>query len=107
MTFDEFVAAVDARLAPFKVARMPEQDRDGWAGWKTEGKHAQLHYHPENLHFPVALGFTDVGTEGIATAVWPSPQQPLPFMLDDYNARTAALQILQQFGVDFDPDDIT
>jgi hypothetical protein len=106
VTFDEFVAAVDARLAPFNVVRMPEQERDGWAGWKTEYKHAQLHHHPENSHFPVALGFTDIGGEGIATAVWPSSQQPFSLRLAEYDARTAALEILKDFGVDVDADNV-
>ena len=65
----------------------------------------QFAHHPDNIHFPASLGFTDAGVQGVAITVMQAPtQQPLPFKMDDYGARTAAIEILRHFGVEFDAD---
>jgi hypothetical protein len=104
LNFREFVAAVDARLVPYGIASVPEQEREReHAGWKVPQKYAWLFHYPEDVHYPAHLSFSDVGVEGIAIPVSPSPQQPYPLKLDDYGARTAAIAILEQFGIAFDP----
>ena len=88
---------------------MPEQDREvEQAGWVSpEGDmHALLFHQPEGP-YPVRLGFTTIGVEGVAITVRTVPQQPYLLMLDDYNARSAAITILEQFGVDFDADEVS
>jgi hypothetical protein len=107
MIFREFIEAVDAKLKPYGVAGMPRQDTAiEQVGWKAPHRRALLSHNPKDIHYPVRLGFTDVGVEGIVITVSFSAQMPLPLMLDEYNSRSAAIVILQQLGVDFDADAI-
>jgi hypothetical protein len=59
MTFEEFVSAVEFRLEPYHIKRMPDQENRQFqnAAWTTERKHAWLSHVPENLHFRYTLDF--------------------------------------------------
>lgn len=95
MTFPQFSNAVDDRLRPHGVTLIPEQDRKPeQAGWLSPSgdMYAFLFHHPEGAQ-PVRLAFSTVGNQS-TEAMLP----PYPLMLDDQDARTAALMILRQFS---------
>jgi hypothetical protein len=101
LKFGEFAAAIDNRVRPYGVTRIPEQDRDPeQADWLSPSgdMYALLFHHPEDAH-PAHLTFSPVGNQSTGLI-----RSSYPLILDGNNARTAALTALREFSVELDAD---
>jgi hypothetical protein len=83
---------------------LPEQNTEvqcSWRRWEVR-KNALLSYDPADLHYPVKLGLGAFDANGVWTLGLGAPQMPYPLKLDDYGARTAAIEILRYFEIEND-----
>jgi hypothetical protein len=76
VTFDEFEESINVRFEPYGFKRLVRPVALGQLGWKGPRGYAILSHHPKDVHFPAWLGFTDVGSEGVAITVMQAPTQP-------------------------------
>jgi hypothetical protein len=104
MTFEQFANRVGALLEPYRVEEMPEHNTDERRAWKSprNDQSAVITSDP-NIHWPAMLGLGVFSEDGTWKAVgFGAPQMPLPLALNDYGVKTAAIKILQFFGIDND-----